>query len=318
MKILCITPIDHLPKVKSELSSFGSLKIIDDPKTIEDIAQELKTSEVIFTNPNKSKIYLGKNITDLAPNLKIICTASTGTNHIDKEHMQSQNIKVLAITQEKDITKKISSTAEHAMALTLSSVRSVPQSFMSVKEGKWDYTPFIGRQFDSLCIGIVGLGRLGSMYARFMKPLAKHIMYYDPYVFVKEAWLEKQEDLTKMFELCDIISLHVHVDARTTGLINKSLLNKAKENLLIVNTSRGEIVNEIDLIEFLRENKNAKYATDVLENEVRMTDKTANSLVNLSLNSDQVLITPHIGGMTHEAQNIAYGHAVQLLRNELV
>jgi len=316
MKILCITPIDHLPEVKRELSSLGDLCVRDDP-SFEDIIEDLKTADIIFTNPNKSKIFLGKDIVEGAPNLKIICTASTGTNHIDKQLMQSIDIKVLSITKEKNITNKISSTAEHALALTLSSVRSIPQSFQSVKNGEWDYTPYIGRQFDTLNIGIVGLGRLGGMYARFMKPLANKISFYDPFVSSASSWIEKVDSINELFYESDIVSLHVHVDDDTIGLVDKEVLNHAKKNLLLVNTSRGEIVNEDDVIGFLKENKYAKYATDVLKDEVKIGDKGDNLLVKFANASNQVLITPHIGGMTYEAQNMAYGHAVSLLKNEL-
>lgn len=316
MNILCITPIDHLPEVKNELSSLGDLKIIDDPE-LKDITIDLKTADVIFTNPNKSKIFLGKDVLQVSPHLKIICTASTGTNHIDKELMEHNNIKVLSITTEKNITHKISSTAEHSLALTLSAVRSVPQSFESVKSGEWDYTPYIGRQFDSLSIGVVGLGRLGGMYAKFMKPLAKRIMYYDPFVSSKHQWLERVNSLDDLFRSSDIVSLHVHVNKDTTNLINADVLKKAKEDLLLVNTSRGEIVNEEDIIAFLKENNRAKYATDVLIDEVKTSNKKMNQLVKFSTLSHQVLITPHVGGMTYEAQNMAYGHAVNLLKNQI-
>ncbi len=316
MNILCITPIDHLAEIKKELNSLGNLKIMDDP-LLEDIIEDLYLTDIIFTNPNKSKIFLGKEVLENAPNLKIICTASTGTNHIDKELMLLNNIKVLSITEERNVTNKISSTAEHALALTLASIRNIPQSFDSVKRGEWDYTPFIGRQLDSLTIGIVGLGRLGSMYARFIKPLAKKVRYYDPYVTDKSGLLERVDSLAKLFLTSDIVSLHVHVADDTIGLIDKHVLSNAKKNLLLVNTSRGEIINEDDIFVFLQENENAKYATDVLENEVNIKDKRKNKLAAYSLHNNQVLITPHIGGMTYEAQTLAYGHAVNILKKEL-
>lgn len=316
MNILCITPIDHLPEVKQELNSLGVLNIIEDP-TLEEISEELKTADIIFTNPNKSKIFIGEELVKISPNLKIVCTASTGTNHIDKDLLQAKNIQVISITIEKDVIEKISSTAEHALALTFSSLRSVQESFDSVKRGEWDYTPYIGRQFDNLCVGIVGLGRLGSMYARFVKPLAKKIVYYDPYVSSDDPELTKAESLEELFGVSDIVSLHVHVTHDTIGLVNQEVLRLAKEDLLLVNTSRGEIVNQEDVISFLKVNKKAKYATDVIEEEVKTINKISNPLVKFSSTSNQVLITPHIGGMTYEAQNIAYGHAVNLLKQEI-
>jgi len=106
------------------------------------------------------------------------------------------------------------------------------------------------------------------------------------------------------------VSLHVHVNKNTRNIISKKILKYAKNNLLIVNTSRGELVNEKDLINFLKKNKHAKYATDVLNNEIK--NKRNNKLIKMSKTNDQVLITPHIGGMTIEAQEIAYGKVMDL------
>ena len=92
------------------------------------------------------------------------------------------------------------------------------------------------------------------------------------------------------------------------GMINKYLLKHAKKDLILINTSRGELVNEVDLLKFLRKNKNAKYGTDVLSNEIK--DKKKNKILKFFKNNNQVLITPHIGGMTREAQEIAYGRVV--------
>ena len=88
-----------------------------------------------------------------------------------------------------------------------------------------------------------------------------------------------------------------------------------KKNVLIVNTSRGDIVNENELIRFLKKNKKAKYATDVLSNEIN--SRKNHSLINLSKKNQQLLITPHIGGMTKEAQEIAFNHAVKKMKHYL-
>ena len=113
----------------------------------------------------------------------------------------------------------------------------------------------------------------------------------------------------------DIISIHVHVTDETLGMINKDCFLKMKSNVLIVNTARGDIIVESDLIDFLVKNKYAKYATDVLANEV--ISKSDNSIINYSKKGNQIIITPHIAGMTCEGQAIAYNHAVQMLSDYL-
>jgi D-3-phosphoglycerate dehydrogenase len=103
------------------------------------------------------------------------------------------------------------------------------------------------------------------------------------------------------------------VTPETEGMIDATLLAHMKEDVLLVNTSRGDIVNEEDLVAFLRARPQARVATDVLRDEVR--NRLASPLLRFASESDQVIITPHIGGMTREAQEIAYGHAASRLRD---
>ena len=162
-EILVITPIKHIPGVIEILNSVGNITFIDDP-SLDDVIKIISNFDAIFTNPNKSKVFIGKELIDAGTKLSVICTASTGTNHIDKKYCKVKNIKVISLTEERKIINKISSTAEHAFALMLSSLRKIPQSFDSVKSFNWDYEPFIGRQLDHLTIGVIGYGRLGTYF----------------------------------------------------------------------------------------------------------------------------------------------------------
>ena len=311
-KILVITPISHINGVKETLNQIGDVVYLDDP-SIDEVRDNIKDVHAIFTNPNKSKIYLGRNILDEAKLLQVICTASTGTNHIDKALAKSKGIKVISLTEEREIINKISSTAEHAFALTLASIRNIKRANDSVINNEWDYTKFIGRQINKLSFGIIGYGRLGKFYAHYCRAFGAKVYIYDPYKIVKEDRMIQVNQLNEIFMKSDVISLHVHVSDETINMINKDCLKCAKEDMLIVNTSRGDIINEEDLVEYLKNNCLSKVATDVLSNEIQ--EKENSPLLQYSKISDQVLITPHIGGMTKEAQEIAYGHAAYLLKN---
>ena len=212
----------------------------------------------------------------------------------------------------KKVINKISSTAEHALALTLSSLRNLSESHDSVKKGNWDYTKFIGRQIDFLVVGIIGFGRLGKLYSRYMRAFNCKIIVYDPYKKINNKYVQKVNNLSYLFKNSDIISIHVHLRKETKNLLNEKSFSFMKKNVLIVNTSRGDIVNENELIRFLKKNKKAKYATDVLSNEIN--SRKNHSLVKLSKKNQQLLITPHIGGMTKEAQEIAFNHAVKKMK----
>ena len=312
IKILVITPVKHITGVADKLKNIGSTTFIDDPNE-EDLQKIISEFDVIFTNPNKSKIFLGKKILGYAQNLKIICTASTGTNHIDINYTTQNKISVLSLTEERNVINKISSTAEHAFALTMASIRNIIGANSHVQDGLWDYEKFIGRQIDGLTVGIIGYGRLGSLYGKYCKSFGSKILAYDPYKEISDPEIIQVENINHIFVNSDVISIHVHVTDKTIKMINKSSFKKMKSSVLIVNTSRGEVINEDHLVDFLSKNKNSKVATDVLYDEIN--NRTSSSLLNYSKNSNQVIITPHIGGMTKEAQEIAYNHATVILKD---
>ena len=312
-KILVITPIRHIKGVAGTLESAGDVTYMDDPSP-EDVLKCIHDYHAIYTNPNKSNVFISKELMDTGSSLKVICTASTGTNHIDMGYAQSKGIPVLSITEEREVINRISSTAEHAFALMMASLRRLIPAWDSVKRGEWDYLPYIGRQLDHLTIGVVGYGRLGSLFADYCLAFKSRVLVYDPYKEVHRTELH-QVELDQLLKESDAISIHVHVTPDTTGMVNRDWLAKAKHDVTLVNTSRGEICDEEALIAFLEQHPSAFYATDVLANET--VNKSDNRLREWALRGEQVLITPHIGGMTLEAQQIAYNHATHLLKRFL-
>jgi D-3-phosphoglycerate dehydrogenase len=306
-KILVITPVKHIRGISEQLEKLGDVTYMDDPAPAE-VMSCIDQYDVIFTNPNKSRIFLGKEIIDAGIRLKVICTASTGTNHIDKAYACEKGLSILALTEERDVINRISSTAELSFALTLAGLRHVVRGHNSVLQGEWDYTQYIGRQMNCLTIGVVGYGRLGSMYAKYCLAFGSRVMVFDPYKIVKDVGVEQVNSLDCLASQSDVIAIHVHVTEQTIEMFDNLLLNKMKSDVLVVNTSRGDVINEVDLVNFLKLNPMSRVATDVLADEVR--NRINSPLLKYAQLSDQVIITPHIGGMTREAQEIAYGHAV--------
>jgi D-3-phosphoglycerate dehydrogenase len=136
-------------------------------------------------------------------------------------------------------------------------------------------------------------------------------MVFDPYKIVKDVGVEQVDSLDCLASQSDVIAIHVHVIEKTIGMFDNFLLNKMKKDVLVVNTSRGDVINEVDLVNFLKLNPKSRVAADVLADEV--CNRINSPLLKYAEMSDQVIITPHIGGMTREAQEIAYGHAAQML-----
>jgi phosphoglycerate dehydrogenase-like enzyme len=308
--ILVITPVGHIKGVPEILEAAGKVTYMDDPSS-EKVISIINGYDAIFTNPNKSKVFIGKEILDAAKNLKVICTASTGTNHIDKPYAAELGLTILSLTEERKVINRISSTAELAFSLTLASLRHVVKGHKAVLEGEWDYEKYIGRQMNCLTIGSIGYGRLGGMYSKYCKAFDSRVLVYDPYKTVEEKGIEQVDNLEYLLKESDVVAIHVHVTEDTIGMINKTCFNVMKRDVVLVNTSRGDIVNEINLVDFLQSNPEARIATDVLADEIK--NRMSSPLLKYALESEQVIITPHIGGMCREAQEIAYGHAATRL-----
>lgn len=310
-KILVITPIKHILNLAEYFEKNFIIEYLEDP-TEGVLCDAIDSCDGIYTNPNKSRVYLGPQILEKAKNLKVICTASTGTNHIDKIYAAKNNIKIISLTEERDVINQISSTAELAFALTLAGCRNIVSAGKSVSNGEWDYTKFIGRQLNSLTIGVVGYGRLGKFYAQYCKAFGARVLVYDPYKEINAEGIDQVSSLSEICILSDIISIHVHATCETNKMFSNKQFLSMKPTVLLVNTSRGDVIDEYALTEFLKNNIQAKAYLDVVANEV--IDKFSSPLFQFQ-KSGQVFITPHIGGMTTDAQFIAYHHAAKLLSN---
>lgn len=302
MKILCLTPIEHLDGVFEYLQSFGKVDCLPDSpaNVIRDVVATLNY-DVIFCNPNKQNYMLDKYI--LKHFNGTILTASTGLNHIDTNYCKQRNIKVLSHKNDTRFLNDLPSTAELAFGLMSSIVRNIPSSFDDVKKGNWDYDSHMGHQLQGKSIGIIGYGRLGKMMSKYCWAFGMNVRLYDPY--------EGYEDLDSLLKESDIISLHVHASDETKHMINKKTLGKLKNNSYIVNTSRGEIVNEHDIVEALRSGKLKGYATDVIEDEYGNRENSP--ILNGVKEGLNILVTPHVGGMTWEGQQKAYMWSISKL-----
>ena len=308
-RLLVVTPIEHIAGLGEKLTAAFKTTVTPDP-TLDDVTRELERADAIYTNPNKSRLPIDAALFDRAPRLRTVATASTGLLHIDIVEAKRRGIDVVSLTSEYATIERISSTAEHALALTLSALRHIPAAAADVMAGSWDYERFIGRQMDMLTVGVVGYGRLGKKYARYTDAIGARVLVCDP-AYTPESCPFPLVDLPTLMAESDIVSLHVHATPENLGLVNGALLEHAKPDILLVNTSRGEVVDEPAVIEFLRAHPTAMLATDVLTDE--LTRKWDSPLLPLAASGGQVLITPHIGGMTVEAQEIAYHRAADML-----
>ncbi len=286
-KILCYTGSQFAPEGKELLEKIGSV-VFGEPSK-ENLAD--KTMLVVQLGVN-----VDKEMIDFAPNLKFIATATTGLDHIDTKYAESKGIEIVSLKGEVGFLNSITSTAELALGLIISLTRKIPSANKSVLNGEWDREKFRGTSLRGKTLGIIGYGRLGKMMERFGKAFEMNVVFSD-------SNIPGGLTLEELLEISDIVSLHVPLDESTEGLIGAHELQIMKPNAILINTSRGKIVDEEAVIGALKSRILGGYGTDVLSDELEFTDEEIRSrLIEYSKNNPNVLITPHIGGTTAESR----------------
>lgn len=234
---------------------------------------------------------------DRFPNLKYLLSATTGLDHINFGVLNERGIQLVSLRGENRFLQTIPSTAEHAWALLLSLVRNIPWAVTNVDLGSWNRDAFRGYQMKDKRLGIIGMGRTGQKVASYAKAFGMEVGYYDPYVHTDEhSRFERLEDL---LVTSDVISLHVHLNDETRNMLNKENIRQIKKGAIVINTSRGAVLDENALVDALSKDLVGGIATDVLATE--LYDVTASPLWQARHEGRRVIITPHIGGATWDA-----------------
>src|SRR5437867_1195968 len=226
--------------------------------------------------------------------LKAIARAGVGVDNIHLDAATAKGILVLNTAEASTL-----STAEHALALMMSLARKIPAAHAHVKSGQWKRNQYQGTQLAGKTLGVVGLGRIGRTVATRALALDMKVLGFDPF-FSGESALDGKVKLLRDFDQflsqLDVITFHVPGGESTKHLLNRDrLFNKCKPNLLVVNDARGEVLDELALADALKEKKIAGAAIDVYASEPPAKDHPLFALEN-------VVLTPHLGASTDEAQ----------------
>ena len=261
--LLCLTKINDLPEVQSSLRLLAKKKswelIFLNAPTEEELKLYSTNTKVIFMNPNKSHITFNREVLKKFKNLEVFCTASTGTVHIDLVAAEELGIQVINIKKYIKILKTIPSTAELAFALTLDGLRQITKSNNeALQYSYWDFEKYIGKQIKDLKVGVLGYGRLGAIYSKMMKDSGADLYLLDPRIC-----FDFDDQVTRFLSSArelDVISFHIHAEGNE-NFIDKSFFNSLADDVVIVNTSRGEIINHSDLFLFLDNNPKAIYCS---------------------------------------------------------
>lgn len=245
-----------------------------------------------------------KEVIDAGKQLKIIGRAGVGVDNVDVARATRQGIVVVNSPEGNTIA-----AAEHALAMMLALSRYIPDANQSVKAGKWNRKSFVGTEVYKKTLGIVGLGKIGSHVAVAAKAMGMKPIAYDPFISVERAEQLgcRLVDTDLLLREADYITLHIPKTPETANLIDAEALAKMKPTARLINCSRGGIVDEAALAEALKEGRIAGAALDVYENEPLQADSPLRQL------GKEVILTPHLGASTAEAQvNVAIDVAEQI------
>jgi D-3-phosphoglycerate dehydrogenase len=295
------------------LNFFSEEELSNFIKTNE-ITRDDNDPEVIIVNPGTPH-FLDHNHFNRFKNLKVVATPSTGTNHIDVDYLRSKGIKTFCLLDDRSVLENIHASAEFTWLHIMNLVRKFSLAIKHVDEWREDSNEIFLRsnELNGKKIGIIGLGRIGKKIANYAKAFGMDIQFYDPYVdsddFIK---IQNIRDLSN----CDIISINCYLTSETKELITYGTLDDVKKGTVIVNTSRGEVVNE-DYILHLVNNKGVVFGADVLQNEQNIDQLKFSKLLVASKTNDNIVITPHVAGATVESQFKALNSVVSLSRRFL-
>jgi D-3-phosphoglycerate dehydrogenase len=278
----------------------GGLQQLRDAGHVVDVKLGLSPGELLDAVPGAAALIIRSatqvtgEVLEAGRDLVVVGRAGIGLDNVDVEVATDRGVMVVNAPQ-----SNIVSTAEHTMAMLLALARSIPQAHAALNAGRWERSRWEGVELVDKLLGIVGLGRVGTLVAQRASAFGMRLVAHDPYVSAERARQLNIElvDLDQLVERVDFLTLHVVKTPETVGLIDKDLLARAKAGIRLVNVARGGIVDERALAEAIDAGHVAGAALDVWE-----TEPTTDSPL---FGRPQVVVTPHLGASTREAQDKA-------------
>ena len=306
--------------VPEELGDEG-IKMLQDSEDIDlDVRVGIKRDELLSILGDydaiiiRSATQMDSAAIEAGAKLRVIARAGVGVDNVDLQDASRRGIVVINAP-----TGNTLATAELTMGLMLSAVRKIPQANSSLHAGEWDRKRFSGHQLNGKKILVIGLGRVGAQVALHCRSFGMEVYGYDPYVSEKkmqETSIRKVTDIADTLSLMDVVTLHIPVTRETQAIINERMLKAIKPGAYLINCARGGLVDEAACAQALKDGRLAGAAFDALSQEPPAPD---NPLLDPEI-AGKIVLTPHIGASTSEAQTevarIAVGNAIAALRGQ--
>ena len=287
MKILVSDPIAERG-VEILRASPGADVVVKTGLDAEELKKEIADADALVI---RSGTQVTREVIEAASKLRVIGRAGVGVDNVDLPAATERGVVVMNTPGGNTI-----STAEHTFSLMLALARRIPEADASMKAGRWDRKTLKGVELNGKVLGIIGLGRVGTEVAKRARAFGMAVLGYDPLLSPRRAQEMDVEpaSLDAIWERADFITMHTPLNDETRSLIRAETLQRMKKGVRIVNCARGGIVNEDDLADAIRAGKVAGAAIDVYPKE----PPEETPLRGL----DRVILTPHLGASTVEAQ----------------
>lgn len=300
MKVL-VTEKKHVHEDSIELLRKGGLEVDFSEPDLSKV--KLEDYDVLFV---RTYTRVDKKVLDRAKNLKAVIRAGVGLDNIDVEECKKRNIRVYHSPG-----SNANAVASHTIALIFAVLRRIAKADKHVREGKWNREEFLSHELDEKVIGIVGFGAIGRLVVKKLSGFDVEFLAYDPYLTREQiedaeearGRVKKLEDLHELIRKSDIITIHVPLMPETRYLIGEKEFKIMKSHAILINTSRGGVVDEKALIDCLKKDKLYGAGLDVFEEEPPKNQEL--------LNLHNIVLTPHTAAMTEQAHRNMSVQAVE-------
>lgn len=287
----------YSPEAAALLARAGEVRLEDlDRRTLLDRVS-WATALVVRLRHRVDEELLGR-----APGLKVVSTAATGLDHVDLEAARRRGVTVLSLKGETEFLDTVHATAEHAWALLLALARRIPWAHRHAATEPWDRDRFRGRELAGRALGVLGVGRIGRRVARYGAAFGMRVAGCDPSPAEWPSGVDRLPDPETLARRSDVLSVHVPLTPATRGIVSARVLAALPRGALLVNTSRGDVVDEDALAAALKSGALGGAALDVLAGETEDGGPDRDGgILSLARARTDVLVTPHVGGATLES-----------------
>ncbi len=249
----------------------------------------------------RSRFRMDSHLLDHAPHLEFIARSGAGMENIDQDYCKKRGIVLFNAPEGNK-----NAVAEHALGMLLSLFNRLRKGDSEIRSGKWDREGNRGYELEGKTIGLIGFGNNGSQFAKILSGFDVRILAYDKYKTGFGTSMVEEVDLETIFKEADVLSFHIPQTEETLGWCDETLLGKFEKPIYLINLSRGKIVKTSALLEALNSGQVLGACLDVLEFEKSsfedMFDQSnMPDAFKQLLENDKVILSPHVGGWTHES-----------------